>query len=112
MATTQTVVPLEEAWADGKTIYVVDLTTMEPGVAVNVDYSDGPAGAECYRVTHEVIVRPTSRDPIEICHIRANDVAGSDTVSIVPDTVDLGDLGGATVRLYLHFKAAASGGIS
>ena len=112
MATTQTARG-DVAWADGKTVYAVDLTTMEPGVAVNVTYANGSmSGAECFRVTHEVTVRPTSRDLIEICHIRANDVPGSSTVSIVPDTIAAGNLGGATVRLYLHFQAAASGGIS
>jgi len=112
MATTQTVVG-QTSWAEGNRVFTVDLTTIEPGVAVNVSYSDGTmSGAACYRVSHEVIVRPTSRDLVEICHIRANDVAGSSTVSVVPDTVAAGNLGGATVRVHLHFLAAASGGIS
>jgi hypothetical protein len=112
MATTQTVVG-EVAWTDGESIFAVDLTTMEPGVGVNVSYaSAGASGADVFRVSHEVIVRPTSRDPVEICHIRASDSASGSTAYIVPDTLPAGDLAGATVRVYLHFLARASGGIS
>lgn len=112
MATTQT--PYKTvAWAD-RTVYAVDLTTMEPGVGVDVSYSgDGQlAGAEPFYVFHEVTVRPTSRDPVEISHIRASDSASGSTVRIVPDTIPAGDLAGCTVRLYIEFLNTGSGGLS
>lgn len=112
MATTQTAVGLV-AWGDRQT-YAVDLTTMEPGVAVDVTYgAEGQlAAAKPFRVFHEVTIRPTTRDVVEICHIRASDSASGGTVNIVPDTTPQGDLAGATVRLYIEFIESASGGIS
>lgn len=112
MATTQTQVGIV-AWGD-REIYAVDLTTIEPGVGVDVSYSSwgGNATAEIFRVSHEVTVRPTTRDPVEICHIRGDDVPASGTVSVVPDTVALGSLAGATVRLYLECLGSQVGGIS
>lgn len=91
-------------------VYVVDLTTIQPGAAIDVAHS-GPSGAEVFKVDHEVVVRPTSNDPVVIRHIRASDVAASNTARVVVDTIPGGDLAGATVRLYLYFIAQGSGGI-
>lgn len=90
-------------------IDVVEISTIDPGVTIDVAHG-GPSGAECMMVTHEVTTRATSRDVIEVSHLRASDSASGDTVAVAIDTTTGGNLAGAVVRLYLWFVESASGG--
>lgn len=107
MAATQTPRGLKVMWPFH--VSVVDVSTLEPGATVNVAHG-GPTGAEVLMVTHEVTTRPTSRDVVEVSHLRASDSTTNDTAAVAIDTTDVGDLTGAVVRLYFWFVEAASGG--
>jgi hypothetical protein len=84
---------------------------MEPGATVNVEHY-GPSGMSALYVTHEVTTRATDRSPVLVSHLRGSDSTTNDTVAIVVDTTDAGDLTGAVVRLYIHFLEKSAGGIS
>ena len=110
MATTQTAKGTVD-WGAGHLVNVAELSTIDPGLAVNVLHA-GPTGMNVLKVEHEVVTQPTSKDPVSVSHVRANDSIVNDTCSIVVDTVAGGDLAGAVVRLYFKFQEAAAGGIS
>ena len=93
-----------------ETVTCVELSSIEPGVAVDVSHN-GPSGANVYRVTHEVTTRANDRSPVDVSHLRASNSTSGNTARIVVDTVTLGDLTGAVVRLYFHFLEQASGGL-
>ena len=92
-------------------VVAVEVSSMEPGVTVNVAHG-GPSGAPVIYITHEVITRATSRDVIEVSHLRGSDSLANSTVAVAFDTISGGDLAGAVVRLYCHFAAHASGGLT
>jgi hypothetical protein len=110
MAATETYIG-EVDWGDGHMVQCVELSTIEPGATVAVEHH-GPTGINVLYVTHEVTTAPTSRDVVQVNHIRASDSISADTCAMQIDTTDVGDLTGAVVRLYFHFREAASGGLS
>lgn len=111
MATTQTRKPTFDRWGDGWLITVVDLTTPEMGVGVNVAHG-GPDGVEPDYVTVNEIVRATSRSVPHVAYVRGSNNTTNNTAYIVPDTEVGGSLSGATIRVFFHFSASASGGVS
>jgi hypothetical protein len=110
MATTTTVKPLGFTNATDYFVSVVELSTITPGEALDVAHN-GPGGAEVYKMDYEVVVRGLS-PVVEVAHIRASDSLTSDTARVQVATESGGDLTNAVVRLYFHFAAQASGGIS
>jgi hypothetical protein len=102
MATVQTAVGEQHL---SEHIYVVDLTTIQPGQSLDIDVSGSNtlSGCVCAMVSHNVRVAPTSKDPVEVRHIAGSDSTSGNTVRVQVDTIPGGDLAGATVRVFLHF---------
>lgn len=92
--------------------YAVDLTTIDVGQNLDITVPSNMHAAEVAYVTSEVRVRATDGSPAFVSHIAASDVPASRTCRVVIDTVAGGSLTGMTLRLYLHFRAAGSGGLS
>lgn len=107
-ATTTTGVELEN-WPE--LVTYVDVSTIDPGVSLDISHG-GPSGVPVKRVTHEVTTVANDRSGVFVSHVRASDSTDNDTARVVIDTVPLGDLTGAVVRVYFHFQGQASGGIS
>jgi len=94
-------------------VTAVDLTTIQPNQQVAVEHG-GPLGAKVQFVTWETQVAPTSKDLLEVRHIRASDdtTSGTDTVQLEVGAAGGADLTGATVRVFFWFIEQAAGGIS
>ena len=72
----------------------------------------GPDGVAPARVWMEVIVQPTSKDPVLFSFIEGSNDLTNDTIAIVFDTVAGGDLAGAVCKVFIEWVAQATGGIS
>ena len=85
MATAQTAKGSVD-WGAGHQTNAVDLSTIDPGLAVNVAHG-GPTGMLAYLAKWEITTLATTKDPVIVNHIKANDSTTNDTASIVVDTV-------------------------
>lgn len=92
-------------------ITAVQVSTIDPGVDLDVSHG-GPTGVAPDFATWELVERPTTRDVVFVEFDRENDSTANDTARVSIDTVALGDLTGAVVRLVFHFISQGSGGIS
>lgn len=86
-----------------------ELSAITPGADIDLEHN-GPSGAKPFKVEHEVIERPTSRDAVSFEHDRENDSTTNDTVRVSVDTTPGGSLIGAVVLVRTFFVEQASGG--
>lgn len=113
MATTATRQPQADIkLSNGFLVTVVDLSTITPDEPVDASHG-GPSGVAPVMVSYEVRTRATNGSPVvAVNHESASDSTSNNTARVRVSSIPGGDLSGAVVRVFFHFVAQASGGIS
>lgn len=91
-----------------QTCYV---TTLVPNTPFNVTLL-GPSGLSPKQVSHSLHTEATTRDPVFLKWDESLNDTTNNTITLEPDTVSGGDITGATIRVYIEWTGAGSGGIS
>lgn len=112
MATTETIRRDAFRWGDGYLITAVDLSTIDPGQTIDCEHG-GPSGVEPERVTYNVRTRGTRGGRVmDVTYEADGNSTSNDTARIRVEAPTGDDLTGCVVRVFFHFAAQASGGIS